>query len=260
MNEDRMTLAAVRAFIVQLNIGDEFKLRWADADDPTVILSWTCKISAKPTADSAHFRSVDSDEPETDWEFPCFKEGHSDPPTEAELDLCYYYMAKTQSVVGGKKSMKNSNRASLAKTTIIAWKPATWISWLKPGDLLARNVVVTTIFEQLLIPERIHQQSFKTVEDWEACALGEILISTIDLLLVCTEEVRNCPQMDRVLTNNLSRLCELKIGRGKSGEARTKAMATVRNAFLGNQLVGDNVSRVMMGLPLPSNSGSTSGT
>jgi len=251
-----LSLAAVRAVIKELKVGDEFKIRWADSEDPDVIMSWTCKVTAKPSEDLAHFRSTDSDDPDEDWEIPAFKDNHVPSPTstDADLDLNYHYLAKTTQVVAGRKSMKSAKLSSYAKSTICAWKPSSWMSWLKPGDLVARKCVVDTLFEQLQIPERINQGSFKTVEDWEACALGEILLSQFDLILVVNNEVRDCPQMERSLMATIVRLCELKVGRGKTGEARTKAMTSVRTAYMGSELHNDPLTKAMLGLPLTNGS------
>jgi len=256
---DRLSLAALQAFARTLSVGDQFTMEWSDPDDPAVVLTWRCKVTAKLTDVLAHFRSEDADEREEDFEFPNIAEGLNRPPTDADLDAHYHRVVKVPQGIG-KKSMRKSKSSSLARSSILAWKPATWKTFLKPGDPYGRKLTIDTIFEQLQIPERINQQSFKVVEDYEACALGEIVIGLVDLMLAVTEEVRECHQMDNVLMAALVRLSELKAGRGKSGEARTKAMQAVRTAALGNELAHDKLTRAIMGLPLSGDSGSTNGT
>lgn len=257
MADEVHTAAQVRAFADGLAVTDRFKLDWADPADPGVILSWTCVCIGKLPGSRLLFTSVDADEPEAEWELPNYNgyEGMIDPqnpPGDDALAILYHKMVAMPRVA--RKSMAQAKTRSMARSSVIAWKPATWKVLLAQGQV-GRDLVCGELFRQLGIPERIHQATFKELEDHECCTLGEVLLSYLDLIRVLPENIRAAPEVDNVLQPMLMRLCEMQAGRGKKGEARVKAMTLVRKAFLQDVHKDDKITQAMLGI-----SGSTTGT
>lgn len=251
------TADQVRRFADGVVIADKFKLEWADPTDPAVVITWNCVCINKLRGSRILFTSVDCDEPEAEWELPNYTgyEGDFDPnnmPGDGDLAIHYHKMTLLPRVA--RKTMAQAKGRSMARSSVIAWKPATWKPLLAQG-LVGRDLVCGELFRQLSVPERINQACFKELEDHECCTLGEVLLTYLDLMRVLPENIRETPEVDAVLQPVLMRLCEMQAGRGKKGEARTKAMTGVRKAFLQDAHRDDKVTQAMLGI-----SGSTTGT
>jgi len=269
MSRTTLSLQDISAFISKPSVkpGKIFSLEWSTRDIPTAVFVWRCRIVAiNRDQDTPYLRFTSDDAAEEDreeeWLLPKFESLEGDasdeemPEDDAHL-LYFYYSIElvSREKAGSGKSMAGSAARALTASGIIAWQPATWKAKLQTD----RFQVVTEVFRQLEIPERLNQAKFKCADDHEACTLGEIWLSTIDLFDACENKVRDSPQADALMSRILLRLSQIRAGRGKDAKERTKAMDLVLAEWLRNETPNDRITHAILGISR-GNSGSTKGS
>jgi len=249
-----------------VKVGKILSLSWSTRTAPTAVFVWRCRIVAKFAGEDPPyilFTSDDAAEPdrEEEWVLPKFVSHESDeedeetPEDDSHLEFHYYSIELVSREKAQGKSMAASAARALSSSGIVAWQPATWKAKLETD----RYQVVSEVFKQLEIPERLNQAKFKSADDHEACALGEIWLGVVDLLAVCDNKVRDCPQSDALMSRILLRLSQIRAGRGKEGKERAKVMDAVLAAWLRTETPNDAITHAILGISR-GNSGSTKGS
>ena len=253
-----LTLDSIERQLERTKTGDIILIDWSDVSDPDRVISWKCVVQSKPTATSATFTSVDADDPQEVWDMPQLAEGDEDYADDDDKQkngkLAILYRNITLPVRPAKKSMAGSKTRFLARSSIVGWKKSTWMPHLNAtgaAGALGRELVVSEIFRQLDVPEQMNAARFTRVDEHECAVLGEVLIGVVDLLRRLEAGEQDLREINQILNPVIRRLCEHKAAKGLLGDKRTKAMAEVHEAFVGDALRGDKISQIMMGVKAP---------